>query len=58
MDTLDLSRNKINSFDGLQHLGKLTDLWVRVVAAATNHFVVYVEALCWSRARVRMNVNA
>ena len=58
MDTLDLSRDKISSFGVLQHLGKLTDLWVRVVAAAINHFFVYVEALCCSRGRVRINVNA
>lgn len=32
LDTLDLSRNKIDSFDGLQHLGQLTDLWVRNLA--------------------------
>lgn len=48
LDTLDLSRNKIDSFDGLQHLGKLTDLWVRegcffvLQQQYTYHFFFYV----------------
>lgn len=28
LDTLDLSRNQIANFEGLQHLDQLTDLWV------------------------------
>ena len=29
LDTLDLSSNKIASFEGLEQLNQLTDLWVR-----------------------------
>lgn len=58
LDTLDLSRNKIDSFEGLEHLGQLTDLWVRRRQMIDHHATeIHLKIVRWSLNAQRKSVR-